>query len=1210
MAAPALPDQFVHLHNHSDFSLLDGAMKTKAMAQRAADLGQPALALTDHGNMFGAVEFYQNCTDRGVKPIIGTEAYITGDHTDRTADKRNKSYHMILLAKNETGYRNLVRLSSKGFLDGFYYRPRIDRGLLSQHSEGIIGLSACMSGEPNFHLRNGNLEAAIEAAAAYRDILGRDNYYLEIQNHGIEEEARIRQLMPEVAKATGCPIIATNDCHFLDRDHYEAHDILMALQTGKTLNDPNRWKSNTPEIYFKSTEEMLQLFQDWPQAVENTLKVADEIDFEMQLGNLLLPEFPLPEGFTKPDEYLEHLAREGLTKRYGEITPEIEERLNYELGVIRQTGYAGYFLIVWDFIDAARKMDIPVGPGRGSAAGSLVCYCIRITDIDPIRHQLLFERFLNPERISMPDIDVDFCYEKRGEIIDYVARKYGRENVSQIITFGTMAARAVIKDVARVLDFSFAESDRISKLVPEEVGITLTKALDEAPGLKDVGKESEDHAKLMRNALVLEGFNRNTGIHAAGVLITPSPLIEHAPLYKSTKGDVTVQFDMNMSEALGLLKMDFLGLRTLTVIDKALDLIAETTGTRMTAEEIPTDDEATYQLLQEGRTVGVFQLESSGMQELVRKMAPTRYDDITAICALYRPGPLGADMDKVYVECKHGRKKVEFKDPCLEPILKDTYGVILYQEQVMQIASAMGGFTMGQADTLRKAMGKKKHDMMAELKVQFLDGAKKGGFDVRVAQEIYEEMEFFAQYGFNKSHSAAYALLSIQTAWLKAHHPAEFMAATMSTEMRKSERITQLIDEVKALNLGIRPPDINTPRSEFGVNDGEIVFGMGAVKGVGSAAIDVIAASREELGRDFADLFDMCENVDLQKVNRKVVEGLINAGAMDRLPGHRRQLLANLDRALAFGQKAARDKAGGQASLFGGSAAADVLKPTLMECDPFDPLVELSKERKAVGFFLSGHPFHEYRELIASLPSDKAAVAHVRGEGTWVDLVGVITSHTKHRDRHKRVYARANFEDKSGVISLTVYSRQYEQCKDLVESDSILEVGGRVQVRSDGTREIVVDRLTRIDEVLGTWVRDVFLEIDLEEAGRSGLEGLESLFREYGHEVPLRSLVVIDELIDPQKESGGGGDEPAESGGDPDADPELIESPVMARPVPLVIEVEREGKTWLLKSEGRNIALCLDSLRRLRLVPGAGRLGMQAALPAPVEQKRRFQGRG
>jgi DNA polymerase-3 subunit alpha len=1195
----AVPSNFVHLHNHSDYSLLDGAMKTGAMAQRAADLGQPALALTDHGNMFGAVEFFLACKKHGIKPIIGTEAYITADRHNRNADKLgNKSYHMVLLAKNATGYRNLVKLSSLGYLEGFYYRPRIDRELLSRYSEGVIGLTACMSGEPNWHLRNGNVPAAIEAASAYKEILGRDNYYLEIQNHGIEEEARIRELMPQVAKATGLPIVCTNDCHFLDRAHYEAHDILMAIQTGKTLNDPSRWRSHSPEIYFKSTEEMLQLFQDWPEAIENTLRVADMVDFDLELGKLLLPRFPLPEGFTTPDQYVAHLAREGLKQRYSEITPELEERLGYELGIIEQTGYAGYFLIVWDFIDAARQRDIPVGPGRGSAAGSLVCYCMGITDIDPIRHQLLFERFLNPERISMPDIDVDFCYEKRGEVIEYVAQKYGRENVSQIITFGTMAARAVIKDVARVLDFSFAESDRISKMVPEEIGITLKKAIDEAPGLKEIPKESDEHAMLLRNALVLEGLNRNTGIHAAGVLITPSPLIEHAPLAKSTKGDITVQFDMNMSEKLGLLKMDFLGLRTLTVIDKALALIEQTSGKRIKAEEIPTDDADCYKLLQEGRTVGIFQLESSGMQELVRKMAPTCYDDITAICALYRPGPLGADMDKVYVERKHGRQSVSYKDPCLEPILKDTYGVILYQEQVMQIASKMGGFTMGQADTLRKAMGKKKLDMMAELKVKFLEGAQKGGYDERVAREIYEEMEFFAQYGFNKSHSAAYALLSIQTAWLKAHFPAEFMAATMSTEMRKSERITQLIDEVKALGIKICPPDINHPDSEFGVRDGQIIFGMGAVKGVGAAAIDVIKESWEALGRDFTDLFDLAENTDLQKVNRKVLEGLTNAGAMDRLPGHRRQILMNLDRAISYGQKAARDRAGGQASLFGGAAAEETLKPTLLECEPFDPLVELSKERAAVGFFLSGHPFQEYRELIDCLPTGTAAGAHKRGEGTWVDLVGVITSHTKHRDRHKRVYARAHFEDRSGVIGLVVYANLYEQARLLVESDSILVIGGRVQVRSDGMREIVADRITRIDEVLGCWVQDTFLEMDLAKAGQKGVAELGRLFNHYGQPCEIRALGLPAEVTEIA--------ETPEDG----SDPELQAEPLLARPVPLVVEVQREGTRWLLKSGGRRIALTLDSLRELRRVPGAEGLRLRASLPAPIERKQRFTARG
>ncbi len=1145
---------FVHLHNHSDYSLLDGAMKARAMVSKAKADGQPALALTDHGNLFGAVEFYLECRKQGIKPILGMEAYVTRDRHDRSGKDAARNHHTVLLAANATGWRNLIQLASAGFLEGFYYKPRIDKDLLAAHSDGIIALSACLGGEPNSLLRRGDVPGAIRAAGEYREIFGRDRYFLEIQNHGLPDEEQVRRLMPEVARELGLEIVATNDCHFLEREHYEAHDILLAIQTGKTLEDDARWKSATPEVYFKSTQEMQTLFQDWPQALANTLRVADLVDLDLELGKLLLPAFPLPSGFATAEDYVEHLARTGLARRYATITPVIEERLSYELGVIRATGFAGYFLIVADFIEAAHRMAIPVGPGRGSAAGSLVCYCMGITDIDPIRHNLLFERFLNPERISMPDIDVDFCFEKRPQIIRYVEEKYGRDNVSQIITFGTMAARAVIKDVARVLSLGFQDADRISKLVPEEIGITLERAIKEAPGLKDVARESDVHAKLLRNALVLEGLNRNPGIHAAGVLITPTPLVNHVPLYKTTKGDITTQFDMRMSEELGLLKMDFLGLRTLTVIDKALQLIAETKGVTMTAQDIPTDDPGTYKLLQEGRTVGVFQLESSGMQELVRKMKPTCYEDITAINALYRPGPLGADMDEVFVERKHGRQKITYKHPDLEPILRDTYGVILYQEQVMQIASKLGGFSMGQADKLRKAMGKKKADMMAEMKVKFLDGAAKLDVDERIAREVFEEMEFFAQYGFNKSHSAAYALLSIQTAWLKAHHPAEFMAATMTSEMRKSERIIQLIDECKNLSLRIQPPDINRPRREFAVADGQIVFGMGAVKGVGGTAIDAL----READRIFADLFDLCEHVDLQKANRKVLEGLIHAGALDRLPGDRATLIANLDRAITYGQKAARDRDGGQVSLFGGAAATTTLRPTLSVVEPFDPLVQLSHEREAVGFFLSGHPFHEYRELMAALPVATAREVAARGEGTRVDLAGVVTSHTRSRDRHKRVYARAHFEDRTGIVSLTVYARLYEEVKDLVASDGILVATGRIQVRGDGQREVVADRLTPVDEVLAQWTREVLLKLDLARMGQDGLQGLEQ--------------VLIDH-------SEGGG-------------------------VPLLVDTSRGGRNWLLRSSGRSLRLTLASLRALRTIAGVEAIQLRVAVPAPPRSER------
>ncbi len=1187
--------QFVHLHNHSDYSLLDGAMKTKAMVAKAAACGQPALALTDHGNMFGSVEFYMACKKAGIKPILGMEAYVTRDMTDRSGKDAAKNNHTVLLVQNETGWRNMVKLASAAYLEGFYYKPRIDKKMLADHAEGVIALSACLGGEPNSALMRGDVKAAVRAASEYKEIFGPDRYFLEVQNHGLPEEQRVRELMPDVARETGLEMVATNDCHFLDKDHHEAHDILLAIQTGKSLDDPTRWRSATSEVYFKTTEEMLELFADWPTAVRNTLHIADMVDFDLELGKLLLPAFPLPDGFDTPEDYVTHLANVGLRERYPTIDDRLTERLEYELGVIRKTGYAGYFLIVADFIDAARDMNIAVGPGRGSAAGSLVCYCMGITDIDPIEHQLLFERFLNPERISMPDIDVDFCFERRPDIIRYVEDKYGRDNVSQIITFGTMAARAVLKDVARVLDLGFQESDRISKLVPEEIGITLDRAIAEAPGLKEVAEESETHAKLLRNARVLEGLNRNPGIHAAGVLITPSPLVDHLPLYKSTKGDITTQFDMRMSEEMGLLKMDFLGLRTLTVIDKALGLIRESHGEAPTARDIPTDDPVTSKLLQEGRTVGVFQLESSGMQELVRKMKPTCYNDITAINALYRPGPLGAGMDEVFVERKHGRKRIEYKHPDLEPILRDTYGVILYQEQVMQIAAKLGGFTLGMADKLRKAMGKKNADMMAEMKVKFLAGSEERGYDARVAGEVYEEMEFFAQYGFNKSHSAAYALLSIQTAWLKAHHPAEFMAATMTSEMRKSDRIIQLIDECKMLGLRIMPPSINQPRAEFGVTqEDDILFGMGAVKGVGTSAIDAILASTTELGRPFVDLFDLCENGDLQKVNRKVLESLIHAGALDCLPGDRATLTANLDRALAYGQKAARDREGGQASLFGGGEQAVALKPTLQETEPYDPLVELSLERKALGFFLSGHPFHEYRELMASLKVSTTQQAAARGEGAWVDLAGVVTSFRNARDKHKRLYARAHFEDQAGMLEMVVYSRLYGDVADLVASDAILMVGGRVQVKGDGTRELIADRITRVDEVLGRWSREVLLEVDLATMGAAGLETLGRVFDRFEQEQLMPTLAGEEEAL----EAAAGADGPQPEG-------LLAVGPAdnenLAVPVPVMIDTRRDGRPWLLQC-GRRLSLTLDSLRELRQIPGLRGMHLDVRLPAAPQR--------
>jgi len=1163
-------DTFVHLHNHSDYSLLDGAMKTKAMAQRAAEFGMPALALTDHGNMFGAIEFYLNCQKVGIKPIIGTEAYVCDNHQDHTiVDKTKRNRHMVLLAKNETGWRNLLRLSSAGFLEGFYYKPRIDKELLARYSEGIIGLSACLSGGPSRMLLDDDVDGAIRVASEYAEILGKDNYFLEIQDHGIDAETKVRQMMPAVAKATGLEIVCTNDCHYLDKSHFQAHDLLLCIGTNRQYDDPNRWRYDTDQIYLKSSQEMLELFKDWPDACANTLRIAEMCDLDIKLGKLLLPEFPLPEGFTAPDDYLRHLGLEGLRNRYDRVDDELKERFDFELGIIKRMGYAGYFLIVWDFIKVSRERSIPVGPGRGSAAGSLICYCLGITDIDPISNKLIFERFLNPDRISMPDIDIDFCFEKRGEIIQYVVEKYGKENVSQIITFGSMAARGVIKDVGRVLGFPYADAEKVSRMIPEGPGVTLLKTLNEVPGFADVSKESPKHDMLIKNALVLEGVSRNPGIHAVGVLITPSPLVEHIPLYKSNKGDITSQFDMRIVEDMGLLKMDFLGLRTLTVIDKALKLIEKTTGNKISAEDIPMGDPETFKLLQSGKTVGVFQLESSGMQELLRNLKPEAFEDIVAVNALFRPGPLGAGMDKVYVECKHGRQAVKYPHPSLEPILNETNGVILYQEQVMQIASLMGGFTMAEADALRKAMGKKNKEMMDQARVKFIAGAQERKYNKQIADKVFDEMAFFAEYGFNKSHSASYAVLSMQTAWLKAHYPAHFMASTITTEMKKSDRVTQLIDEVKSLGLTIAPPSINKPSVEFGVDGQSIIFGMGAVKNVGVKAITEIVRARHELDRDFTDIFDLCENCDLSCLNKKVLESLISAGAMDALDGHRNQLLENVEKAVAFGINSARDKLQGQASLFGGTAEAEI-RPTMSEAEFHDPLRQLSLERKSLGFFLSGHPFHEYREFVDNMPVKSVEQVRHMSEQSWVELVGVITSYSEARDKNKRVYARCHLEDRTGIVDLTVYSSLYETTAELVGSDSILLVGGRVREKSDGVREIIADRIMHIDQAMSQLTSSINLEIDMDIATNETLE-------------------ILNELLLTRPVLNDNGDSPVQ--------------------VPLYVETVREGKRWVIKSGQYSVALNLEMLRKLRTVAAGSGVLLKSGLQAPPPQRSRYNNR-
>ncbi|HMB67674.1 MAG TPA: DNA polymerase III subunit alpha, partial [bacterium] len=780
------------------------------MVAAAHALHMPALALTDLGAMHGSIEIYKECHRQGVKPILGCEVYFTtGSRHDRipVSSGGPATHHLVLLARDEQGYRNLMKLTSAAFLEGFYYRPRIDRELLAGHSEGLIALTACLQGEVPSALLAEKEEKALHALGFYQDVLGRENVYIEIQDHGIDDERRVVPLLRRLSERTGCKIVATNDCHYMTESHAESQDLLICIGTGKEYDDPKRLRMSTSQLYFKSADEMKELFADIPEAVTNTVEVAERCNVELELGQLKVPVFPLPEGFRTEDEYLGALADDGLHTRYPEVTAELKQRLDYELGIIRQMGYSGYFLIVRDFIEAAQERGIPVGPGRGSAAGSLVSYCLGVTNVDPIQHRLIFERFLNPERVSMPDIDIDFCYERRGEIIDYVVAKYGQDSVTQIITFGRMAARAALRDVGRVLKVPFAEMDRIAKMIPPDVNMTLEKAFQQNPDLVRLEEDDPTFGRVMKHARVVEGLARHASTHAAGVVVAPGDLTDYVPLYRSNKKEITTQYDMKCVEDVGLLKMDFLGLRTLTVIHRALEMVSAKLGRPITPDEVPFDDPATFELLRAAETIGIFQFESSGMRGLLKSLKPTVFEDLVAANALYRPGPLGAKMDREFTDRKHGRKRIEVLHPLMEPILRETYGVILYQEQVMAIAADMAGFSLGEADLLRRAMGKKKVEEMDRQRAKFVEGCGCNDIGDGIAGQVFDLMAYFAGYGFNKSHSAAYAVLSVQTAWLKANHPAELLAATLTSEMNDSKRVPVLIEEARRMGIRLDPPD-------------------------------------------------------------------------------------------------------------------------------------------------------------------------------------------------------------------------------------------------------------------------------------------------------------------------------------------------------------------------------------------------------------------
>jgi DNA polymerase-3 subunit alpha len=1062
----------VHLHVHSEYSLLDGAARLEKLVERAKALKFPALALTDHGNLFGAVDFYTACEKAGVKPILGCELYVApGSRFERSTQDGGYegASHCTVLARTRAGYANLMKLVSKAYLEGYYYKPRVDRELLAQHADGLLVLSGCLNSEVSRLLSAGDEAKALQTAGWYQEVFGKDYYFMEVQSHGLEQQAAVTEGTIKIARALGAPLCGTNDSHYLEADHSRAHEALLCIQTGTTMSDPDRWKFSSNEFYVKSADEMRAVFKDLPEAYRNTLAVAERCNVDLQFGQVHLPKYQVPDGFTL-DSYLEERAFEGLKGRYGSSPADaVVERLRYELGVVSKMGFSGYFLVVWDFISYARRQGIAVGPGRGSSAGSLVAYCLGITNVDPIRYGLIFERFLNPERISMPDMDIDFADDRRDEVIRYVVDRYGADRVAHIITFGTMGAKAVIRDVARVLGFSYGEADRLAKLVPGfPLNISLDEALEKAPALAEQVKRDQRVGEMWAVARALEGCTRHASVHASAVVISDEPLMERVPLYKDPKRpELITGYAMGPIEKLGLLKMDFLGLKTLTVISDALRLIKESRGIELDGDALPLDDARTYQLLTEARTFGVFQLESAGMRDALKRLKPQRIEDIIAMVALYRPGPM--DLIEDFVNRKHGRSPIAYEHPLMEPVLQETYGIMVYQEQVMRLAADLAGFSLGEADTLRKAMGKKDRELMATQREKFVTGCKANKIDGRKAERIWDLIEKFAGYGFNKSHAACYGVVAYQTAYLKANHPTEFMAALLTSEMEKTDKIVQYVEETRAMGLRVEPPDVNVSRADFTVAGEAIHFGLAAIKNVGATAIESIVRTREADGR-FAALDDFCARVDLRLVNRRVVECLIKAGAFDSLQSTRAGLLAALDQAMDSGQRQQRDREEGQVSLFdvlGGGGAKPAVAPIAVARVPEWPQEEmLAYEREVLGFYLSGHPLEQYRDVARRIGALGAADLATRSTGARVLLLGQVSAFSESTTKSGNRMAFATLELVDGSIPLTIFPEPYRSCAGALRHKGPVIVRGRAD-DSDKGRVVLAEEIKPLEEAMG-----------------------------------------------------------------------------------------------------------------------------------------------
>ncbi len=1133
------PESFVHLHLHTQYSLLDGAIRLNDLIETAKDLGVPAIAQTDHGNMFGAIDFYTRCQKAGIKPILGSEIYFTpGSRFDRKAARRSKSvssqdaeessrqiHHLILLCKNNVGYKNLCKLLSQAYMEGFYYKPRADIELLKQYGEGLICTTACLKGEVGYNFFTDQDERAVKAIGRLHEVFG-DDFYLEIQENGIPEQELVNKKVISYSREKGVKLVATNDCHYMTPEDAQAQEVLLCVQTGKTYHDENRMRMTSQEFYFKTPEEMRKAFHYAPEACDNTLEIADKCNVELcwqdEDGRQIyhLPDFPIDTGESTND-FFERKAREGLEERFKgphftklvqsenwelELKPQYYERLNYEIEMIRQMGFAGYFLIVSDFIIWSLNQGIPVGPGRGSGAGSLVAYSLKITNINPLPFNLLFERFINPERISMPDFDVDFCQNGRSRVIEYVTEKYGEEKVGQIITFGKLQAKAVIKDVSRVFGLTFAEADVISKLIPDELGVTLKKALEKEPKLQDLIDTDPKIKHIFNIALRLEGLYRHAGIHAAGVVITNHPLVEYCPLFKGAKGEKVIQFDKDFAEEVGLVKFDFLGLKTLTVIDQAEAFIRRDKEPQFDIENIGYYDPNVYDFISRGETLGVFQLESSGMIDLCKRLSPDNFEDIAVINALYRPGPLNSGMVDDFIDVKHGRKDTTFPFPELEEVLKDTYGVIVYQEQVMKIAQIMAGYSLGQADILRKAMGKKKVKLIEEHREIFLKGASERGFDVQKSAELYQLMANFAEYGFNKSHAVAYAVIAYQTAFLKCYHTAPFFAALLSTELANTDKVTLYINDARNYGIKVLPPDVNESLWLFNVVEGHIRFGMGAVKNVGIGAVESIVVEREKQGA-FKGLIDFCERADLKLCNKRMIESLIKVGAFDSCESmSRRAMVENLELIHAHGSKKQEERALGQVSLFAVEENDhEITKGRLdiTEIDDFDDREKLGYEQQLMGIYVSGHPLDRFQDVMKQMSSmEIATIQDLRGSDKRdMVLAGMISSRkdilTKKGDR----MCFAALEDLTGKIECIVFPKTFAEYEEVLNSDEPIIVSGNVNL-SESPRKFFPNKIQKLKDEAEERVTGVRVNIKMEELAPRYLERFRQVILSYRGSVP------------------------------------------------------------------------------------------------------------